>query len=82
MFIPISLADLRESGSIEQDADVVMLLWKFDEENNIVGCKICKNRHGEVGKAALSFDGAHMRFLQANVDLSEKKKKRYEWEED
>lgn len=77
-----TIGDLRESGSIEQDADVVMLMWKYDESNNIIGCKICKNRNGTTGKAALSFDGAHMKFLQSSVDLNEKKKKRYDWDDD
>lgn len=57
------LSDLRESGSIEQDADVVMFLYREDrervnpEENtNIVDLIIAKHRNGPVGKASLYFE--------------------------
>ena len=53
------LSDLRESGAIEQDADIVMFLYREDyydentENPNIAECIIAKNRHGETGKAYL-----------------------------
>lgn len=49
------LSDLRESGSIEQDADVVMLLYRDEyydrdsEEKGIIECIVGKNRNGETG---------------------------------
>jgi len=44
------LADLRESGSIEQDADVVVFLYREDEENReVVTCEVAKHRNGPVG---------------------------------
>lgn len=55
------LSDLRESGSIEQDADVVMFLYREDREKpdtpnkNIVEVHIAKHRNGPVGKASLYF---------------------------
>ncbi|MBR4212300.1 MAG: replicative DNA helicase [Oscillibacter sp.] len=53
------LSDLRESGAIEQDADIVMFLYRegyYDEETDnpdIAECIVAKNRHGETGKIEL-----------------------------
>ncbi|OGM28710.1 replicative DNA helicase [Candidatus Woesebacteria bacterium RIFCSPLOWO2_01_FULL_39_61] len=57
------LADLRESGSIEQDADVVMFLWREDEENmeNIV-VDIAKHRNGPLKSLKLFFRGDRIKF--------------------
>ncbi|MBR2132960.1 MAG: replicative DNA helicase [Oscillospiraceae bacterium] len=55
------LSDLRESGAIEQDADIVMFLYREDyykedtENKNIAECIVAKNRHGETGKVPLRF---------------------------
>ena len=55
------LSDLRESGSIEQDADVVMMLYRDDyyndnsEEKGITECNVIKNRHGEPGVVKLQW---------------------------
>ncbi|MBU1017652.1 replicative DNA helicase [Patescibacteria group bacterium] len=64
------LSDLRESGAIEQDADVVMMLYRKDyyEENlsedemGITEVFIRKHRNGPTGKAELRFDKTQMRF--------------------
>ncbi len=56
------LSDLRETGALEQDADVVMLLYREDyyrddtERENITDIIIAKHRNGPVGKAELYFD--------------------------
>ena len=53
------LSDLRESGAIEQDADIVMFLYRDDyynedsDKRNIAECIVAKNRHGETGKVEL-----------------------------
>ena len=53
------LSDLRESGAIEQDADIVMVLYRDDyynadtEKRNVAECIVAKNRHGETGKVEL-----------------------------
>ena len=47
------LSDLRESGAIEQDADVVMMLWADQQKTNVVHCKIAKQRNGPVGTRTL-----------------------------
>ncbi len=67
------LSDLRDSGSIEQDADVVLFLYRdayYDNseeaDKTVAECIVAKNRHGEVGKVDLAWDGAHTRFT--NVD--------------
>lgn len=62
------MSDLRESGSIEQDADIVLFLYRDDyynpdtAEKNISECIISKNRHGETGKVKLVWNGQFTRF--------------------
>ena len=65
------LADLRESGAIEQDADVVLFIYRDDyytkeesEKPGIAEILVEKNRHGEVGSIELHWDGAHTRFTE------------------
>jgi replicative DNA helicase len=64
------LADLRESGSIEQDADVVMFLWREDEENpeNIM-LDIAKHRNGPLRSVPLRFKGDRIRFYGRETKL-------------
>ena len=62
------LSDLRESGAIEQDADIVMFLYRDDyynedsEKHNIAECIIAKNRHGETGKVELRWMPEYTQF--------------------
>lgn len=69
------LSDLRESGSIEQDADIVLFLYReayYNKESqrpNISECIVAKNRHGETGTVELVWDGQYTRF--SNPDYSE-----------
>ncbi len=62
------LADLRESGSIEQDADVVMFLWREDDENpeNIM-LDIAKHRNGPLRSVPLRFKGDRIRFYSRDI---------------
>lgn len=62
------LSDLRESGSIEMDADVVMFLWREDEENpeNIV-LDIAKHRNGPLRSINLFFKGDRIKFFGREV---------------
>lgn len=57
---PPTMADFRESGQIEQDADIAMLLWPSDPNDNHSGrvLKVGKNKEGERLKMDLDFDGA------------------------
>jgi len=58
------LSDLRESGSIEQDADVVMFLHREDEEvREMVTLSIEKHRNGPTGQANLYFNGKQVSFF-------------------
>lgn len=65
--IPI-LSDLRESGSIEQDADSVLMFYRrgaYDEEcdqPNLTDVYVRKNRHGPTGRVELLFEPAKMSF--------------------
>ena len=67
------LSDLRDSGSIEQDADIVLFLYRNDyykdgensDENydkNSAECIVAKNRHGETRAVPLHWQGEFMRF--------------------
>lgn len=63
------LADLRESGSIEQDADVVMFLYGNDDDDDLTGGSkkmmklfIAKHRNGPTGEIDLMFRGDRVRF--------------------
>jgi len=55
------LSDLRESGAIEQDADIVLFLYRDDyyhedsPEKNVAECIVAKNRHGETGTVRLQW---------------------------
>lgn len=57
------LSDLRESGSIEQDADVVMFLYRKDDEaREAVNLRIAKHRNGALGDIDLYFRGERVKF--------------------
>ena len=69
------LSDLRESGAIEQDADIVMFLYRDEyyhadsESKNIGEVIIAKNRHGETGSVELVWLGEVQRFGDKLRDL-------------
>jgi replicative DNA helicase len=57
------LSDLRESGSIEQDADVVLFLYRKDDDiRESVNLKIAKHRNGALGDIDLYFKGDRIKF--------------------
>lgn len=62
------LSDLRESGSQEQDADVVILLHRgVEEEETRAWAILAKNRHGPTGNITLHFTASRTRFVEAAV---------------
>ena len=74
------LSDLRDSGSIEQDADCVLFLYREayynsqkgedapQADSNIAECIVAKNRHGETSAVPLGWDGAHTRFTDVDFN--------------
>jgi replicative DNA helicase len=67
------LSDLRESGSIEQDADVVMFLYhKDDDIREQVSLKIAKHRNGALGEVELFFRGDRVRFYGMERGLKQR----------
>lgn len=76
------LSDLRDSGSIEQDADIVLFLYRDDyyhdsetpdedADKNSSECIIAKNRHGETKTIPLHWQGEFMRFTAQEVVRSD-----------
>ncbi len=74
------LSDLRDSGSIEQDADIVLFLYRDeyyasnggeppadDADANSAECIIAKNRHGEIKTVQMHWQGEFMRFTSPEV---------------
>jgi len=68
------LSDLRDSGSIEQDADMVMFLYREDyynqdtDKKNISECIISKFRNGSVGTVELGWRGEYTRFMNLETN--------------
>lgn len=66
------MSDLRESGSIEQDADVVIFLYRKDEDDReSVTLKIAKHRNGKLGDFDLFFRGDRVRFYGMEMRRSQ-----------
>ncbi len=71
------LSDLRESGSIEQDADMVMFLYRDDyynketEKKNIVECIIAKFRNGSTGSVDMGWRGEFTKFMDLDTSHQE-----------
>ena len=59
------LSDLRESGSIEQDADLVLMLYKTNADEPNMELTIAKQRNGPLGTIKLKFDEHSAKFLKS-----------------
>ena len=67
------LSDLRESGAIEQDSDIVLFLNKVDEHGDLM-LNVAKHRNGSLGKVPLSYlpNSPHIIAYDPGVEASEK----------
>ncbi len=71
------LSDLRESGAIEQDADIVMFLYrdeyynKDSEDKGLAECILAKHRSGETGMFKLGWKGQYTKFSNVEYTLQE-----------
>jgi len=68
-----TMADIRESGAIEQDASNIILMWNLKTENE-KGLSIEKCRQGKKGGIVYQFDGDTMTFKETDKDLKEEEK--------
>lgn len=62
------LSDLKESGSLEQDANVTLLLSADDKDSRKIRCDVAKNREGMTGVAPFIFD---KKFMDFSVNFDE-----------
>ena len=72
---PPMLSDLRDSGSIEQDADMVIFLsrdyyGRDPEKTNIVDVIVAKNRHGSTGTVTMSWLGQYTKFSTLDKEMA------------
>lgn len=73
------LSDIRESGSIEQDCDLVMFLYRDEyyhpdtEEKNIAECIIAKNRRGRTDTIKLGWQGQYTKFINIEYHKDDKR---------
>lgn len=73
------MSDLRESGAIEQDADIIMMLYRDDYYNElsetpgVTNILIRKNRNGPTGQVDLKFEKSQQKFIEIETmrDLDE-----------
>lgn len=69
------LSDLRESGSIEQDADIVMMIYRedyydeFSERKGVTDLFIRKNRNGPIGSVQLMFQKNNQKFVEIETHM-------------
>lgn len=56
-----TMSDIRESGAVEQDADVILLLHSTEDHPELLEVGVAKNRHGRTGALKLTFEGAYQR---------------------
>lgn len=69
-----NLSHLRESGAIEQDADVVGLMWPVrvhEDGSKLIGLTLAKNRIGRTGDLGLRFDGTYQRWAESGESLNQ-----------
>lgn len=69
------MSELRESGSLEQDADKIFLLWNVTEDRKWKALKIDKNRQGAAGVTIVyQFNGERMQFIETNENVKDVEK--------
>lgn len=64
-----TMAELRESGALEQDASTILMMWNKGEGGKEKMIKVEKSRNGVTDRMTLYFDGKHMSF--SSIDFSE-----------
>jgi replicative DNA helicase len=65
-----TMTDLRESGSIEQDADIILLLYSDEQALNKIEVNVAKNRNGETGQVELLFKRDTQNFFELKTSFN------------
>ncbi len=69
-----SMSELRESGDIEQDASIIILMWEPDASNSAKkALKVEKNRQGTTMRESLEFNGGLMEFVESDEPIKPKR---------
>ncbi len=79
-----SPSELRDSGSIEQDANKVILMWSIEKnlnerglvESKTIGVDVALNRRGTTGVTLFKFNGNYMKFTELDRKYEEPKPKK------
>ena len=79
-----SPSELRDSGSIEQDANKVILMWSIEKnlnerglvESKTIGVDVALNRRGTTGVTLFNFNGNYMKFTELDRKYEEPKPKK------
>ena len=67
-----SLADLRQSGEIEEDSDIIMLIHREDRESEKAELTIAKHRNGPCGKIDFSYFAQYTKFEEVPDEISDR----------
>jgi replicative DNA helicase len=67
-YVKPSMENLRDTGSLEQDADKIIVMWRVEDDTRLIKIAIIKNRQGEEFETILKFYGSSMQFYDVEKE--------------